>query len=101
MKITLSWLKQHLETEASLDDIVERLTMIGLEVEEVEDRAAAYAPFVIARVISAEKHPNADRLRVCMVDPGDGVAAYAQDSFSAALVQPVRPGGKKRCSRRA
>jgi len=74
MKITLSWLKQHLETEASLDDIVERLTMIGLEVEEVEDRAAAYAPFVIARVISAEKHPNADRLRVCMVDPGDGVA---------------------------
>jgi len=72
MKLTLSWLKDHLDTTASLDDIVAGLTRIGLEVEEVEDRAKAFAPFRIARVLSAEKHPNADRLRVCVVDPGDG-----------------------------
>jgi phenylalanyl-tRNA synthetase beta chain len=72
MKFTLSWLKEHLDTDASLSEIVDRLTMIGLEVERVEDKAALLKPFVIASVISAEKHPNADRLRVCMVDVGDG-----------------------------
>ncbi len=72
MKFTLSWLKQHLETDAALDAIVDKLTMIGLEVERVEDKGKALAPFTIARVISAEQHPNADRLRVCMVDTGTG-----------------------------
>ncbi len=72
MKFTLSWLKEHLDTAVTLDGIVDALTMIGLEVESVEDPAKAFAPFRIARVISAEKHPNADRLRVCIVDPGDG-----------------------------
>jgi len=72
MKFTLSWLKDHLETEASLDEISTALTMIGLEVEEITDAAAALAPFVVAKVVSAEQHPNADRLRVCMVDAGDG-----------------------------
>ena len=72
MKFTLSWLKEHLDTIATADGIAERLTMIGLEVESVEDPSKAFAPFRIARVVSAEKHPNADRLRVCMVDPGDG-----------------------------
>jgi phenylalanyl-tRNA synthetase beta chain len=72
MKFTLSWLKQHLDTEATLAALVDRLTMIGLEVESVADKAAALAPFTIARVISAEQHPNADRLRVCMVDTGAG-----------------------------
>jgi phenylalanyl-tRNA synthetase beta chain len=70
MKFTLPWLKEHLDTTASLPEIVDKLTMIGLEVENVEDKAALLAPFVIANVISAEKHPNADRLRVCMVDIG-------------------------------
>jgi phenylalanyl-tRNA synthetase beta chain len=70
MKFTLAWLKEHLETDASLAEIVDKLTMIGLEVENVEDRANLLKPFVIASVISAEKHPNADRLRVCMVDIG-------------------------------
>ncbi|MFA6265496.1 MAG: phenylalanine--tRNA ligase subunit beta [Pseudolabrys sp.] len=70
MKFTLSWLKDHFETTASLDEIVDKLTMIGLEVEHVEDKSAALKPFVIASVISAEQHPNADRLRVCMVDIG-------------------------------
>ncbi len=72
MKFTLSWLKEHLETDASLDQIVDTLTMIGLEVEGVEDKAKALAPFTVAAVISAEKHPNADKLRVCMVDTGSG-----------------------------
>ena len=72
MKLTLSWLKEHLDTEASLKAIVAKLTMVGLEVEEVEDRSRAFAPFRIAHVVSAEKHPNADRLKVCVVDLGDG-----------------------------
>jgi phenylalanyl-tRNA synthetase beta chain len=72
MKLTFSWLKMHLETDASLAEVVDKLTMIGLEVESVEDRAKALAPFTVARVISAEKHPNADRLKVCMVDTGSG-----------------------------
>ncbi len=71
MKFTLSWLREHLETDASLEEICERLTMIGLEVEHVDDRAAL-KPFTIARVVSAAQHPDADRLRVLMVDTGSG-----------------------------
>jgi phenylalanyl-tRNA synthetase beta chain len=72
MKLTFGWLKEHLETAHSLDEIAAKLTMIGLEVERIEDKAKLFAPFVIARVIEAKPHPNADRLRVCMVDTGDG-----------------------------
>jgi phenylalanyl-tRNA synthetase beta chain len=72
MKFTLSWLKDHLETAASLDQIVDTLTKIGLEVERIENPAARLAGFSIARVIEAKPHPNADRLRVCMVDTGAG-----------------------------
>ena len=71
MKFTLSWLKDHLETDASLEAICERLTAIGLEVEDVDDKAA-FKPFVIARILSAEKHPQADKLKVLMVDTGAG-----------------------------
>lgn len=71
MKFTLSWLKEHLETDATLDEIVERLTAIGLEVESVDDKAAL-KPFVIAKVLTAEKHPDADKLRVLSVDTGSG-----------------------------
>jgi len=72
MKITIGWLKDHLETDATLDRIVEALTALGLEVEGVEDRAAQMKDFKIATVIEAVQHPNADRLRVCRVDAGDG-----------------------------
>jgi len=72
MKFTLSWLKEHLETTASLDEITDALTRVGLEVEGVEDKAKLLAPFTIAYVVSAVQHPNADRLRVCMVDTGSG-----------------------------
>jgi phenylalanyl-tRNA synthetase beta chain len=70
MKLTLSWLKDHLDTTASLAEIVETLTRIGLEVEGVEDASAKFKGFVVARVIEAKQHPNADRLRVCIVDAG-------------------------------
>src|SRR3954467_3628832 len=74
MKFTLSWLKEHLDTDEPLEKLADKLTMIGLEVENIEDKAKQLSPFTIARVISAEQHPNADRLRVCMVDTGDGGA---------------------------
>lgn len=70
MKFPLSWLKQHLETEASLEAICAKLTAVGLEVEGVEDRAAALRPFAIAQIVATEKHPQADRLKVCAVDTG-------------------------------
>ncbi|HUK00440.1 MAG TPA: phenylalanine--tRNA ligase subunit beta [Stellaceae bacterium] len=70
MKTTLAWLKTHLDTAAGLDDIVAALVMRGLEVEGIENRAKDLAPFIVARVISAEPHPNADKLRVCLVDTG-------------------------------
>jgi phenylalanyl-tRNA synthetase beta chain len=72
MKLTFGWLKEHLDTARSLDEIADELTMIGLEVERIEDKTKLFAPFVIARVVEARPHPNADRLRVCMVDTGDG-----------------------------
>ena len=71
MKFTLSWLKDHLETEASLEEIVETLTMIGLEVESLDDKSAL-KPFVIAKVLTAARHPDADKLQVLAVDTGDG-----------------------------
>src|ERR1700689_1425461 len=72
MKFTLGWLKEHLDTDRTLGEILDKLTMIGLEVERVEDRGKTLAPFVIASAVEAKQHPNADRLRVCMVDTGAG-----------------------------
>ncbi len=72
MKFTLSWLKDHLDTSASLAEIVDTLTRVGLEVELVEDPARKYDGFVVGSVIEAKPHPNADRLKVCIVDAGQG-----------------------------
>ncbi len=95
MKFTLSWLKDHLETDATLDEICERLTAIGLEVEHVDDKAS-YKPFVIAKVVSAEKHPSADRLKVLMVDAGDGkpvqVVCGAPNARAGLVGALARPG---------
>ncbi len=73
MKFTLSWLKEHLETNASLDELATKLSAIGLEVESVDDPAQKLGAFTVARVIEAKPHPNADRLRVCQVEikPGE------------------------------
>ncbi|MDE2341536.1 MAG: phenylalanine--tRNA ligase subunit beta, partial [Alphaproteobacteria bacterium] len=73
MKLTLSWLKDHLDTEADLTTILDTLTRIGLEVEDVEDPAVRFAGFSIARVLSAAPHPQADKLQILSVDAGDGV----------------------------
>ncbi|HUA51575.1 MAG TPA: phenylalanine--tRNA ligase subunit beta [Candidatus Sulfotelmatobacter sp.] len=70
MKFTLSWLKTHLDTGADLATITRTLTMLGLEVEAVVDQAAQFAPFVVGDVVECQPHPNADRLRVCVVDTG-------------------------------
>ncbi len=72
MKFTLSWLKQHLDTTATLDQIVDALTRIGLEVEGVENPGEKLAAFRIAKVLSAERHPQADKLQILSVDAGDG-----------------------------
>lgn len=72
MKFTLSWLHDHLDTTASLDEVVIALTRIGLEVEGVTDPGEALAPFTVARVLSAERHPQADKLQVLQVDAGAG-----------------------------
>ena len=72
MKFTLSWLKDHLDTAAEVAAVADAMTMAGLEVEDVHDPVAVLAPFTVARIVSAERHPNADRLQVCQVDTVDG-----------------------------
>ncbi len=72
MKFTLSWLKEHLDTTATLTEVRDRLTMLGLEVEGISNPAEALKGFVVGYVIEAVQHPNADRLRVCKVDTGSG-----------------------------
>ena len=73
MKFTLSWLKEHLDTTASLDEILEGLIGVGLEVEEVSDRTKELAAFKVAYVVEAEKHPNADKLKLCKVETDAGI----------------------------
>ena len=73
MKFTLSWLKDHLETHASAAEVVDAMTMAGLEVEDVSDPAAKLKAFTVAKITQAVQHPNADRLRVCQVDTVDGM----------------------------
>ena len=72
MKFTLSWLRRHLDTDAALDDITSRLTALGLEVDDVLDRGPALAPFTVGYVVEARRHPDADKLTVCVVDTGAG-----------------------------
>ena len=72
MKFSLSWLKDHLETDASAEELAEKLTNIGLEVEELTNPAEALAPFVVAKVLTADKHPQADKLQVLTIDAGEG-----------------------------
>ena len=72
MKFTLAWLKDHLETDASLDQILYALTDLGLEVEKVSNPADRLKDFTIGKIVEAEKHPDADKLRVCQVETDDG-----------------------------
>lgn len=94
MKFTLSWLKDHLETEASLDDILYALTDLGLEVEEVTNPADALKSFTLAKVKTATQHPDADRLRVCQVETDIGMqqivcgAPNAREGITVVLCKP-------------
>ncbi len=94
MKFTLSWLKDHLETEASLDEITYALTDLGLEVEGVENPAARLSEFTIGKVISAEKHPDADKLKVCQVQTDAGMsqiicgAPNAREGITVVIAKP-------------
>lgn len=95
MKFTLSWLKDHLETTASLDDILYALTDLGLEVEEVVNPVAKLAPFTIAKVLEAVQHPDADRLRVCKVLTDEGekqIVCGAPNARAGITVVLCKPG---------
>jgi phenylalanyl-tRNA synthetase beta chain len=95
MKFTLSWLKDHLETEATLDEICYALNDLGLEVEDLIDRGAKLADFTIGKVLSAEKHPDADRLRVCQVETDAGVQQIicgAPNARAGITVVIAKPG---------
>ncbi|MGR3320772.1 MAG: phenylalanine--tRNA ligase subunit beta [Pseudooceanicola sp.] len=95
MKFTLSWLKEHLDTQASLDEILETLTDIGLEVEGVENPAAKLSVFTLAKVKHAEQHPDADRLRVCTVETDEGdrqIVCGAPNARAGITVVLAKPG---------
>ncbi|SMO58732.1 phenylalanyl-tRNA synthetase beta subunit [Thalassovita litoralis] len=95
MKFTLSWLKEHLDTQASLDDILDALTDLGLEVEGVEDPAAKLSSFTLAKVKHAEQHPDADRLRVCTVETDEGdkqIVCGAPNARAGITVVLCKPG---------
>src|SRR6201985_3237613 len=96
MKFTLSWLKEHLDTTADVQTIADKLTSIGLEVESVEDAGARLKDFTVAEIVSAEKHPNADKLRLCMVNTGDKepvqIVCGAPNARAGIKVVLARPG---------
>jgi phenylalanyl-tRNA synthetase beta chain len=70
MKITTNWLKEHLDTKLNENQIIDKLTDIGLEVESVDSQSSELDSFIVAKILKAEKHPDADRLKVCDVDIG-------------------------------
>ena len=72
MKITTNWLKEHLDTKLNENEIIDKLTDIGLEVESVVKQSGELDAFIVAKILKAEKHPDADRLKVCDVDIGSG-----------------------------
>lgn len=94
MRFTLSWLKEHFNTDASLDLISDKLTALGLVVDKIENKAKELTPFKICEIIEAEKHPNADRLQVCRVNTGDEVlqvvcgTANARKGLKVVLARP-------------
>lgn len=95
MKFTLSWLKDHLDTTASIEDIVYALTDLGLEVEGVVNPAAKLAPFTLAQVIAATQHPDADKLRVCRVQTDEGekqIVCGAPNARAGITVVLCKPG---------
>nr|MBC8295770.1 phenylalanine--tRNA ligase subunit beta [Pelagibacterales bacterium] len=70
MKFTIDWLKEHLDTKYNEEKIVSKLTDIGLEVESFESQSSKLDEFIVAKILNAQQHPNADRLKICDVDIG-------------------------------
>ena len=95
MKFTLSWLKSHLQTDASVDEIADALTDLGLEVEGIENPIEKLRPFTIGYVNSAVKHPDADKLRVCQVQTDEGekqIICGAPNAREGITVVVAKPG---------
>ena len=96
MILTLSWLKNHLTTKANINEIVEKLTNIGLEVETVKENSGVLSDFKIAKILNTEKHPNADKLKVCDVNIGDSlvvkVVCGAENAKSGLITVYAPPG---------
>lgn len=95
MKFTLSWLKKFLDTNASLNEIADNLTNLGFEVEEIIDRSAELADFEVAKILKTNKHPDADKLKVCEVETSEGVVQIvcgAGNARSGITVVLARPG---------
>ena len=97
MIITLSWLKNHLTTSSNLEKIINKLTDIGLEVEAVKEAQNELSDFKIAKVLKAEKHPNADKLKLCDVSIGDNsdikkVVCGAQNARKGLVTIYAPPG---------
>ena len=96
MKFTLSWLKEHLDTDADAQTVANKLTGIGLEVETISDAGAALKDFIVGEIITADKHPNADKLRLCSVNAGDGsplqIVCGAPNARAGLKVVLARPG---------
>src|ERR1700733_15047490 len=96
MKFTLSWLKEHLDTDADAQTTAAKLTSIGLEVESISDAGAALKDFIVGEIITADKHPNADKLRLCSVNTGDGaplqIVCGAPNARAGIKVVLARPG---------
>ena len=95
MKFTLSWLKDHLDTTASVDEIAEALTDLGLEVEGIENPLAVLEGFTLDKVKKAEQHPDADRLRVCVVETDEGdkqIICGAPNARAGITVVVCKPG---------
>ncbi|MDD3289227.1 MAG: phenylalanine--tRNA ligase subunit beta, partial [Alphaproteobacteria bacterium] len=89
------WLKRHIDTDASLGEVCDKLTAIGLEVEGVEDRSEELMPFIVAQIVSAEKHPNADKLQLCSVNTGKEklqIVCGAPNARAGLKVVLARPG---------
>src|SRR5688572_5863163 len=95
MKVTLNWLKQYVAFDWSPEELTERLTMLGLEVEGVQRLGGEFAGIVVAQVITRDKHPNADKLSVCRVNDGQGerqIVCGAQNFQAGDKVPLILPG---------
>src|ERR1700733_1118997 len=96
MKFTLSWLKEHLDTDADAQTTAAKLTSIGLEVESISDAGVALKDFIVGEILTADKHPNADKLKLCSVNAGDGsplqIVCGAPNARAGLKVVLARPG---------